>query len=307
MYFKFIPIFALIFLLTVGAPVLHAVDDDSEFDDPLDLLDLPEMEIDMSTETNTLPEPDFGDVESESKLESKSEADAEAEVEVDAELEAEGVTDYSANALSGGNGLLKDVILVLDNSGSMKKNDPNFLTKRAVTEFISGLDESTRIAIVIFDQDVSLAVPLTQISSASKDKVSKSLDKINYKGLFTDSPAAVERAIYELKNSGRGDAQKLIIFMTDGIVDTGNKDVDLEKSKWLKDSLAADAADADIRIFGIAFTEYADFQLIQSLAQKTDGEYYRALKAEDLQNVFERITTIINTIPEPDVPIVHSC
>ena len=33
--------------------------------------------------------------------------------------------------------LKKDVILVLDNSGSMKKNDPQFLTKQAVTEFIN--------------------------------------------------------------------------------------------------------------------------------------------------------------------------
>ncbi|MCH8263482.1 MAG: VWA domain-containing protein, partial [Proteobacteria bacterium] len=165
--------------------------------------------------------------------------------------------------------LMKDIILVLDNSGSMKKNDPQFLTKQAVTEFINKLDESTRVAIVIFDQDVRMAVPLTEISSASRQGLLDSLSKINYRGLYTNSPAAIESAIYDLKNNGREEARKIIVFMTDGIVDTGNVDRDLEKTKWLKEDLAADAADAGIKIFGIAFTENADFELIQSLAQKT--------------------------------------
>ena len=88
--------------------------------------------------------------------------------------------------------------------------------------------------------------------------------------------------------------------MTDGIVDTGVPEKDLEKSKWLREDLAPDAADNEIKIFGIAFTEQADFQLIQSIAQKTDGEYYRALNVKDLHGVFERINEIINKPPEPE-------
>ena len=197
--------------------------------------------------------------------------------------------------------LKKDVILVLDNSGSMKKNDPQFLTKQAVTEFINKLDESTRVAIIIFDQDVRMAVPLTEITSASRQGLLDSLSKINYRGLYTNSPAAIESAIYDLKNNGREEARKIIVFMTDGIVDTGNIDRDLEKTKWLKEDLAADAADAGIKIFGIAFTENADFELIQSLAQKTDGEYYRALMADDLQNVFSKLHILINKPDEPEI------
>lgn len=196
--------------------------------------------------------------------------------------------------------LIKDVILVLDNSGSMKQNDPRFLTKHAVIEFINNLDKSTRAAIVIFDQEVRMAVPLTEVSSVSKQALLDSLSQINYRGLYTNSPAAIESAIYDLKNNGRQEARKIIVFMTDGIVDTGNIDRDLEKTKWLKEDLAADAADVGIKIFGIAFTENADFELIQSLAQKTDGEYYRALMAGDLRNVFSKLNTLIN---KPDEPV----
>ena len=197
--------------------------------------------------------------------------------------------------------LIKDVVLVLDNSGSMKKNDPKFLVNNAVKEFISQQDENTRVGIVIFDQAVRLPVPLTDASLSNRETILNSIEEINYKGLFTDSPAGIERAIYELKNNGRVDAEKSIIFMTDGIVDTGAPERDLEKSKWLREDLAPDAADNEIKIFGIAFTDAADFQLIQSISQKTDGEYYRALTVEDLQHVFEQINVIINTPPEPEV------
>jgi len=224
-------------------------------------------------------------------------------VELDTEIEIAVETETIVTELSStaeGN-LIKDVILVLDNSGSMKKNDPQFLTKHAVTEFINNLDESTRASIVIFDQDVRTAVPLTEISSSSRQILLDSLSQINYKGLYTNSPAAIESAIYDLKNNAREDARKVIVFMTDGIVDTGNADRDLEKTKWLKEDLAADAADAGIRIFGIAFTENADFELIQSLAQNTNGEYYRALLADDLHKVFSKLNTLINEPEKPEV------
>lgn len=201
--------------------------------------------------------------------------------------------------------LIKDVVLVLDNSGSMKKNDPNFLVSNAVKEFISQQDENTRVGIVIFDQDVRLPVPLTDASMANRETILNSIENINYKGLYTDSPAGIERAIYELKNNGREEAQKSIIFMTDGIVDTGAPEKDLEKSKWLREDLAPDAADNGIKIFGIAFTEAADFQLIQSISQKTEGEYYRAITVDDLPNVFGQIDEIINTPKEEPEPVVE--
>ena len=36
----------------------------------------------------------------------------------------------------------------------------------------------------------------------------KSVDRIDFKGKFTNTPAGVERAIYELKTHGRKDARR---------------------------------------------------------------------------------------------------
>jgi len=193
---------------------------------------------------------------------------------------------------------------VLDNSGSMKKNDPKFLVTEAIKEFISQKNENTRVGIIIFDGKVQLKVSLTVASFANRETILSSIEAINYKGQYTDFPAAIERAIYELKDNGRSDSMKSIIFMTDGIVDTGDANRDLEKSKWMREDLAADAADNEIKVFGIAFTESADFQLIQSISQQTKGKYFRALVAEDLKNVFQQINEAIKKESESSIETI---
>ena len=205
-----------------------------------------------------------------------------------------GLVSVSVMALSA------DVVLVLDNSGSMKGNDPGFLAKQAVSKFVSELDDDTRVGIIIFAAKVDYAVTLKQLDVASRGEILRSLDSIDYRGQFTNSPDAIERAIYALKSDQREDATQSIVFMTDGIVDTGNAEVDTEKTKWMREELAADAADSGIKIFGIAFTENADFFLIQSLAKKTDGEYFRALAPEDLAGVFEKIDAKLAAPPPPE-------
>jgi pSer/pThr/pTyr-binding forkhead associated (FHA) protein/Mg-chelatase subunit ChlD len=197
-----------------------------------------------------------------------------------------------------------DVLFVVDNSGSMKKNDPEFITREVVTNFLNGLAGESRIGMVIFDQDARLVVPLTdRAASQASGLFVKGLDKVNYAGQFTNSPAGMERAIYELKVNGRNEAKKVIIFLTDGIVDTGDKRQDIEREKWLREDLARESKKAGIRIFGIAFTEKADVHLIQTLALETDGEYFRAYRAAEIPGIFTKIDEIINKPSVRTVPL----
>lgn len=204
-----------------------------------------------------------------------------------------------------GNANRLDIMLVLDNSGSMLKNDPKFLTPEIVTNFLGGLTEETRLGMVIFDQEARLLEPVKALTSSMDRAVFlKSLERINYKGRFSDSPAAIERALYELKTNGRADAARIIILLTDGIVDTGDPARDLEKARWLKEDLALECKKENIRIFGIAFTDMADFSLIQTLAFKTSGEYFRAFSAADIQGIFARIeAAITRPAPRPTAPV----
>jgi len=192
----------------------------------------------------------------------------------------------------------RDIVLMLDNSGSMRVNDPDFLTSLAVRAFLERLDGDNRVAVVAFDQRVSVLMPLTPLNNDTRWQFLESLDAINYRGQLTNSPAAMERSLYELRESGRAGAEKSIVFMTDGIVDVapeGPDAGDVEKARWMKSTLVQEASDQGVRIFGIAFTDNADFELIQTLARRTGGEYFRAYSASDIDTVFASVRDLLST------------
>ncbi len=199
-----------------------------------------------------------------------------------------------------------DIIFVLDNSGSMKQNDPELMTHQSVLKLTKALNQDSRVGVVVFDVKADFAMPLTSVANPDFEKdVKNSLSRLNYNGKYTNIPKALERAVYDLKQHGRKDAEKVIIFMTDGFIDSGNAKKDVELAKWLKEDLAVEAKNAGIKIFSLAFTEEADFELIQTLAVKTGGGYFRAGKMEDLEKVFDAIQQAILYPPAKTQPIVE--
>jgi pSer/pThr/pTyr-binding forkhead associated (FHA) protein/Mg-chelatase subunit ChlD len=183
-----------------------------------------------------------------------------------------------------------DVVFVLDNSGSMRQNDPEFLTRAAVAKFADAMaaDAETvgRVAIVLFDGRARLVQPLTLIEGDDDgERLTSPLSTLDFAGQWTNSPSGVERALYELRENGREDADKAIILLTDGRIDTGVREDDVEAGRWLREDLASESRAEGIRIFGIAFTDAADYQLIQALALKTRASYYRAFEAAELESV----------------------
>lgn len=194
-----------------------------------------------------------------------------------------------------------DMLFVIDNSGSMKKNDPQFITPQMVNTFIRQLPAETQAGMVVFDQTARLIKPLTLLSGATaRQEFIESSKSIDYRGQFTNTPVGIERALYELKKNGRTGAEKGIVFITDGIVDTGDKKKDAELTQWLKDDVASQSKRLGVRIFGIALTEGADFSLIQTLALRTNGEYYRTYEASEISGLLRQIQARLT--PPPPKP-----
>jgi hypothetical protein len=192
-----------------------------------------------------------------------------------------------------------DVMLVLDNSGSMKENDPQGLMSKVVTGFAGGLPEGARLGIVLFDDRARLLLGLTRVTSQGfADRLFGALSELSYRGKRTDIPGGMERAIYELREAQRPGVRSAIVLLTDGIIDIGGEAFNQEQSLWLRQGLAGEAKRYGIRIFGIAFTEAADFRLIQSISQTTDGAYFRVPLVGSIPEVFQQILRQISP-PEP--------
>jgi len=195
----------------------------------------------------------------------------------------------------------RDIMLVLDNSGSMRANDPARLAAPAVLEFIKVQPANTRVGIVVFSTQATLVMPLTPAEVAADGEAQAALEQhFNYRGRWTQIPAGVERGLYELRTEGRADATRAIVLMTDGIVDTGDARKDAQLHQWLRQDLAREARGDGVPIFGVAFTERADFQLLQSLAATTGAEYFRVLQADGIVRAFERIDTVLAEAGQPE-------
>jgi integral membrane protein TerC family protein/von Willebrand factor type A domain-containing protein/putative peptidoglycan binding protein len=113
----------------------------------------------------------------------------------------------------------RDMILVLDNSATMKRVDTKGLARSTVGGFVERLKGNVRAALVLFDHSATVSVPFTAVTDESRLEFLEALQKLNYRGQYPDIAIALEQAIRELEVNGRGGAEKSIILLTGGLLD----------------------------------------------------------------------------------------
>lgn len=193
-----------------------------------------------------------------------------------------------------------DIVMALDVSGSMLAMDlkPDRLeaSKEVASEFISGR-ENDRFGLVIFSGETFTQAPLT-----TDHAVIKSLFKDIKSGMIEDGTAigdGLATSINRLKDSKA--VSKVIILLTDGVNNMGSLD---------PLSSAEIAQIYGIRIYTIGVgtegkapypvqtmfgmqTQYMDVQideeLLQQVAEMTDGRYFRATSNRKLRDIYDEI------------------
>jgi Mg-chelatase subunit ChlD len=192
-----------------------------------------------------------------------------------------------------------DVVLVIDSSGSMQKTDPLSLRVPAAKLFLSLLDESDRAGIVSFSDKGYVLSDLEYVNSQeNKEKLFSAADRISADGLYTNLFEAFNSGYAALslhKESGR---EKIIILLSDGIMDVGNLDQDKRLTDTLENTLTETLRKEHIRVYTIAFTEHSDRKLLEMISKRTKGFYNTALTAKDLHGVF---TSIFESLKSPEM------
>ncbi len=195
----------------------------------------------------------------------------------------------AARAADSANSMPKDIVLLLDNSGSMKGNDPLALTKVALGQLLNEASSDTRIGIVLFDKNATLVSALTPVTDENRPFIASSLTRLNYNGSHTNIPAALAAGVAELGANGIESALKSLVLLTDGIIDTGDKKRDRQARLQARDVIVADAKERGIRIDTVALGNKTDAELLREFAARTGGHAYTAARAEDLPKVFQNL------------------
>ncbi|MDR3212024.1 MAG: VWA domain-containing protein, partial [Planctomycetota bacterium] len=169
-----------------------------------------------------------------------------------------------------------DVVLAVDVSRSMNYNDRGKLRVAAARTFIemASLGGGVgRVGLVTFNHRAEVKTPL--IPLANGERLLSDLSKVGAEGM-TSLDAPLESALSLF--TAAGSENPVVVLLTDGF----NEGLTFQGSYQ---RLAA----AGIRIFAVGLSESADHALLQEMARSTNGIYFRAPAANDLQEIYARL------------------
>jgi len=194
-----------------------------------------------------------------------------------------------------------DTRVLIDISGSMKKNDPQNRRRPALRLLVGLLPTDSRAGVWTFGQYVNMQVPLGKVDRAWKARAMKGADKIHSRGLFTNIEEAIKRATADWEGASTRYRRHLVL-LTDGVVDVSKDPAESAASRrrilqqWLPRLKKFGA-----KVYTIALSERADHELMQALSRESGGWYEQVEDAARLQRVFLRI---FEKVGQPDsVPL----
>ena len=194
-----------------------------------------------------------------------------------------------------------DIRILIDVSGSMKKNDPKNLRLPALRLLVGLLPAKTTAAVWNFGTKTKPLVPLGLSDDKWKAKANKASKTIHSKDLYTNIGLALDAAIAGWGDKKPDSAPRSIILLTDGMVDISKDDKKniAERSRILKELLPK-IEKTGAQIHTIALSKNADHDFLKQLSTKTDGGYEQTDSAEQLERIFLRLfekTTKVDTDP----------
>jgi len=194
-----------------------------------------------------------------------------------------------------------DVRVLIDISGSMRKNDPQNLRRPAMRMLAGLLQPGTRAGVWTFARWVNNLVPVAEVDAGWKKRTQSLSKQISSPGQFTNIEEVLDQASRDWKGEPVTHARHLVL-LTDGMVDVSKRPGDNAQSRArIVDRLLPRLKKAGVRVHTIALSERADHQLMQQLAGETGGHYQQVAQADELQRVFLRM---FETVGKPDaVPL----
>jgi len=187
--------------------------------------------------------------------------------------------------LGGSERLAKDLIFVLDTSGSMR-GAKIAQAKRALSSCLEQLGPDDRFAVISYAAQVhALNTQLESVSSHALEETRRALDRLRADG-GTNIGGALEEAL-RIGEGFRTGRARYVLFLTDGLPTVGEQNI-----RTLLDRLQA-RGDALPRIFSFGVGHDVNTQLLDGIAQISRASARYVLPGEDLETSIGRLNAQI--------------
>lgn len=176
------------------------------------------------------------------------------------------------------------MILVMDTSGSM--SGPKIAdAKTAASNFISGMKEGDRAAIITFDDDIKLQMDFTANRADLRDRIAR-IDAVPGAGTCLHDAAYQAVQLASTLPSGR----RAVILFTDGVDETasGGRACSVHTLQDVVDLASQGGTRSPIYALGLG--NRIDEKSLQRVAELTGGRYIYAPDSSQLEEVFETLS-----------------
>jgi len=192
--------------------------------------------------------------------------------------------------LSAKTGLTKvDARLLVDISGSMKKNDPQQLRRSALRLLVDLMPNDNRAGVWTFGQYIKEHVPLGKIDESWKKRARKQANQFHSNGLFTDIEEVLRRGISDWKKPEKG-YRRDVVLLTDGKVDISKDQARNEASRQrILLEILPKLKEVGARVHIIALSRRVDHALLRKLSDETDGGYEWVRNEGQLKRFLQRV------------------
>ncbi|OPA74582.1 hypothetical protein BVG16_22715 [Paenibacillus selenitireducens] len=180
----------------------------------------------------------------------------------------------------GGAKPVKDIVLVIDNSGSMTETDPNQDRYAAAKRLIQKMDSDNQLSVLVFNDQVEVIQPFTPVNNqAAKDEIMAKIDALQQTNGGTNIALSLDEAMKQIQEKGTAQRGTMVILLSDGFSEIDTNQV---LAKYEQNQIA-------INTIGLSLVNPEGTALLQQIADRTGGQYYDVTKADDLSLVFQKI------------------
>lgn len=189
-----------------------------------------------------------------------------------------------------------NVVMVVDDSGSIKNTDPDGYRFKAIRQFTNLLaDQGNSLGGVVFSTDIVGEQDLVRIQGKEeKEAVVNNLESAAAKEGWTNIGAGLFRAVEMIKEKGDPAIPSVILVLSDGNTEMIS-DEQTQASLDLKAEAIQAARENDIAIYSVCLNanEKADLAEMRQISAATGGVFQEVTAAEDLQGVFNTFYELI--------------